>query len=90
LVQPARLNQQKGVTGKTDMTSEKMSGETSGKMLDEIRQNSEITIPKLAELLGVTPRTVERNIQKLQKSGYLRRVGAAKGGYWEVADTKEN
>jgi hypothetical protein len=31
-------------------------------------------------------RTTERNIQKLQQAVALKRVGPAKGGYWEVLD----
>lgn len=61
-----------------------MSGKTSGKILNTIRQDGEITIPELALLIGVTERSVERNIQKLQSDGRLRRIGPAKGGRWEV------
>jgi predicted HTH transcriptional regulator len=32
----------------------------------------------------VTERSIERNIRKLQDQGLLRRIGPAKGGYWEV------
>ena len=60
------------------------SGKTSGKIIDAVRQNSQITIPELATLLGVTPRSVERNLQKLQAENCLARVGPANGGYWKV------
>jgi predicted HTH transcriptional regulator len=42
----------------------------------------------LAQLIGVTERSVERNIQKLQQEKYLRRIGPAKGGRWEVIEKK--
>ena len=64
----------------------KMSGKTSGKILDEISRNHEITIPELSALIAVTERTVERNIQTLQRIGRLRRIGPAKGGHWEVIE----
>jgi len=35
-------------------------------------------------MIGNTTRAIERNLQKLQKDGRLRRIGAAKGGHWEV------
>jgi ATP-dependent DNA helicase RecG len=57
---------------------------TSGKIVEFMRENSLITIPELAKKIGVTERSVERNIQKLQDSGIVRRVGPAKGGHWEV------
>ena len=67
----------------------KMSGnaskKTSGKILAAVKQNALITIPDLAAFIGIiTARSVERNIQKLQEAGLLRRIGPAKGGYWEV------
>jgi ATP-dependent DNA helicase RecG len=67
---------------KTTAHSEEPVGspKTSGKILDAIRQNDEITIPELALLFGVTERSIERNIQKLQIDGRLHRIGPAKGG----------
>ena len=47
-------------------------------------ENPETTIPELAEITGVSTRSVERNIKKLQDAGKLRRVGPAKGGHWKV------
>ena len=43
----------------------------------------------MAALIHITERSIERNIEKLQKAGQLKRVGSAKGGFWEVErDTK--
>ena len=39
-----------------------MSGEMAGKIFELIDRDGEITIPNLAERLGVTTRTVERHI----------------------------
>lgn len=61
-------------------------GKTSGKILGACREKSSITIPELAVLLGITERSVERNIQKLQEEGLLRRVGGRKEGHWEVLE----
>jgi len=57
---------------------------TSGKILTYIKENNEITIPELAQLIGITERSVERNIQRLQEQNKLIRVGGAKGGFWEI------
>jgi ATP-dependent DNA helicase RecG len=59
---------------------------TSAIILDACRNKSAITIPELAALVGVTERSIERNIQKLQASGLLRRVGGRKEGHWEVIE----
>ncbi|HEB93029.1 MAG TPA: winged helix-turn-helix transcriptional regulator, partial [Gammaproteobacteria bacterium] len=59
---------------------------TSEKILSEILKNTYVTISELADLTGVTTRSVERNLKKLQDSGVLRRIGPAKGGHWEVIE----
>ena len=68
------------------ITPGKMSGKMSGKILQKIRQNPNITIAELAAYIGVTERTIQRNIQKMQAENALRRVGSRKAGYWEVLD----
>jgi len=69
---------------KTKMIFGKTSGKTSGKIIAALEKDRNLTIPKLAELIGVTERSIERNLKKLQEQKRLRRVGPAKGGYWEV------
>jgi len=56
----------------------------SGKILDFIKENEYITIPELSHKIGVAERTIERNLKDLQNKNLLKRVGSAKGGYWEV------
>ena len=53
-------------------------GKTSGKILAALKQDRNLTIPELASFIGVTERSIERNINKLQEQG---RVGPAKGGH---------
>ena len=75
-------------TGKTeDDTSGKRRenvGKTSGMILEACRENPSINIPQMAEKIGITERSVQRNIQKLQADGYLRQAGGRKEGCWEV------
>lgn len=61
-------------------------GKSSGKILSACRENPFITIPELAELIGIAERSVQRNIQILQRNGLLRRVGGRKEGHWEVLE----
>ena len=61
-------------------------GKASGKILETCREKPSVTIPELAELIGITERSVQRNIQNLQKDGLLRRVGGRKEGHWEVIE----
>jgi len=60
------------------------AAKTSGKILAICRGNPSVTIPELALMLGITERSVQRNMQKLQLLGLLRRVGGRKEGSWEV------
>ncbi len=72
---------------KTNTTSGKRResvGKASSKVIEACREKPSVTIPELAELIGITERSVQRNIQKLQQAGLLRRVGGRKEGYWEV------
>ena len=63
---------------------EETSVKTSVKIVEAIKSNDRITIPELAEIIGVTTRSIERNIQTLQQDGKLIRIGPDKGGYWKV------
>jgi ATP-dependent DNA helicase RecG len=67
-----------------EKASGKMSGKTSGKILAALKHDGNLTIPELSALVGVTERSIERNIRRLQVQGHLRRIGPAKGGRWEV------
>jgi ATP-dependent DNA helicase RecG len=43
----------------------------------------------MAEQIGVTERSIQRNIQKLQTDGFLRRLGGRKEGHWEIIGNDE-
>jgi ATP-dependent DNA helicase RecG len=74
----------KGI-GETSGKRRENVGETSGKILELIEANVFVTIPELAVKIGVSERSIERNLQKLQKDGLLTRKGSAKGGPCEVS-----
>ncbi len=65
-------------------TSEKVSVKTSEKILVLVQDNPLITIAELARSIGVTERSIERNLKKLQAEQRLSRNGPANGGYWNV------
>ncbi len=68
---------------KNEKVSEKTSEKTSEKILKLIAENPEITIAELTTKIGITDRSIERNIQKLQKEKKLKRLGI-KGGKWQI------
>ncbi len=59
---------------------------TEGELLVAVRQNPQVTIPELSAQIGVTARSIERNLQKLQDEKRLLRIGPAKGGHWQVVE----
>jgi ATP-dependent DNA helicase RecG len=65
-------------------SSQETSGKTSGKIITLIENNTEITIPKLAEIIVVTERSIERNIQKLKEKVIIERIGPDKGSHWKI------
>ena len=66
--------------------SEKTSEKTSEKILEVIRKNNQITIAQLSDKIGVTTRSIERNIKKLQDGQRLQREGPDRGGHWLVLE----
>ena len=83
------LGTKMSVTGKTPgtgKTSGKTSEKTSEKILAAMHRDRKITIAELASIVGVTERSIERNIQKLQEEKLVRRIGPDKGGHWKVID----
>ncbi len=69
-------------------TREKASEKASEKIIRLVTANQHITISELAETIGVTTRSIERNIKNLQTQGRLKRIGPAKGGRWDVIKKK--
>lgn len=54
------------------------------KIIAALKKNNFLTEKELAEKFAVTPRTIERDLAKLQQYGTLERVGSKKDGRWVV------
>ena len=78
---------------KTGETVEKTVGKTvektAEKLIGIIKSNPKVTIKELSSLLNITRRGVEEQIKSLKDKGIIRRVGSAKGGYWEIRQGNE-
>jgi hypothetical protein len=77
------------VAASSGESSVKSSGKTEEQILGYLSEKTEMTIPDLAEALGLSTRAVEKQIAKLRKGGRLRRVGSRKAGRWEVLGVDE-
>ena len=49
-----------------------------------LHRDPNLTIPELAEIVGIAERNISENLKKLQELGLLERVGSKKGGKWIV------
>lgn len=55
-----------------------------GQLLEMIKTNPRITYNELAGQTRRDRKTVQRHLKALKDQGLVRRIGPAKGGYWEV------
>lgn len=53
-------------------------------VLNFIKNNNKITIKEIAEILGVSKRTILRDIDLLKIENKLAWLGTKKGGYWKT------
>ena len=57
---------------------------TAERIIEEIRKHPFTTRDQLAEVIGITPDGIKKQLDKLRKSGKIRHVGATKKGHWEI------
>jgi predicted HTH transcriptional regulator len=62
----------------------KSKTEIKNTILKNISDNPTITQKELEMILGVSRSTVQRIMEELNKAGKIRRIGAKRGGYWEI------
>ena len=67
-----------------EKTSEKASEKTSEKIVSLILINPYVTVNELSESVGKSTRSVEMQLRKLRESNKIKRIGADRGGYWQV------
>lgn len=53
-------------------------------IINLVKEHTNMTTTQMAERLGVTKRTILRDIEALKKKGLIIRVGSEKTGYWEL------
>lgn len=56
------------------------------KILEVVKNNPQITQEELANVIGLTRKSINSNMKKLQENGLLKRIGADKNGYWQVTE----
>lgn len=56
----------------------------SQEILKLILRDKKISAKQISELLEITERTAQRDLENLKIMGFIKRVGPSKGGHWEV------
>lgn len=62
-------------------------GENAAKIAGLMCENPESTLDEIAEAIGVTRRTIEKQVKKLKEAGIVVRVGSNKSGVWKVTES---
>ena len=73
-------------TQKTAQKTTQKTEKTTQKILDIIKNNPQVTRKELAELVGITADGIKWNLEKLKKTGKIRRIGPDKGGKWDIIE----
>jgi len=53
-------------------------------ILKYIKEDKNITILELSDKIGVSDKTIKRDITKLKNENKVVRIGSLKSGYWEI------
>ena len=64
-------------------------GENERRILSVLSEDPHLSIPMVAEAVGISTTAVENNIRKLKRKGLLTREGPARGGRWVVLHRPE-
>ena len=66
-----------------EKVGEKLS-QNQQSIIEAIIHNPYVSARELSEIVGISSRKIEENIKKLKAQGVVKRLGPAKGGYWEI------
>ena len=64
--------------------------EKEKRILALIADDRTITTYRMALMLGISRKTVQRTVDKLKNSGLLSRMGSPRNGYWEIPKKSDN
>ena len=69
----------------TDVVNDVVN-DVANKILHVFKNNPRFTIKEVAKIIGVTSRTIDREVGELKAEGKLKRVGSTRSGHWEVCE----
>jgi len=60
------------------------SQKSSQKIITLMKENQNITINELAQIIGISDRAVKKNIYILKQQNRISRIGSDRAGYWKI------
>jgi ATP-dependent DNA helicase RecG len=81
---PEPVFQKEGMFTVIFLRMEKSMEKSRVKIIEQVNANPKVTIPELAENIGISPKAIEKQISNLKKEGIIERIGSDKGGEWRV------
>ena len=66
----------------------KSSMKSEDRLLLVLKDNQNMSLPHMAEAIGLSVAGVRKVLEKLRASGRIRRIGPDKGGYWKVMNVE--
>lgn len=73
-----------GVIAEVILPQQQSTLSTQEQILQELRRNPKITRQELSKVVGISADGVKYHLQKLSKSGIIKRTGSTRSGEWEV------
>jgi len=61
---------------------------TREKIVTSMYYNPKVSTTQLSDELGISKTAIDKNLKFLKENGYIKRVGSAKGGVWEIIDVR--
>lgn len=55
-------------------------------ILSLIRNNPKVTVQEMADALSMNKRNAQKHVNALSEAGTIKRIGAARSGYWEIIE----
>ena len=80
---------QKTVQKTAQKTAKKTAKKTAQNIIEIIKANRTITQSELAVKVGITERGIKWQLEQLKNKGIIKRVGAKRGGHWEIIESEE-
>ncbi len=75
-------------TQKTTQKNEVSTQKTTQKIIEALLKNPKASRKELAEILDTTPDSIKWHLETLKINGKIRRIGADRGGHWEVINVE--